>query len=115
MKFVRIFATCRDDEEDIIIILCQLKSSNKIDKKIEGFGYIEDWNDESSIHEKYPFILRYKKKKGGIFNYGDWSTEHETTNIFDKIIKAGELFTRFNEDGDEFTYEIKNIINLPQF
>ncbi len=63
MKFVRIFATCRDDEEDIIIILCQLKSSNKIDKKIEGFGYIEDWNDESSIHEKYPFILRYKKRK----------------------------------------------------
>jgi len=100
MTFVRVVSSVRDGVEINrnykVVLLCRIDTEKKITDG-EWFGYVQNEN-EAII----PFVLRNQNK----FIYGEQYTP-EATNITEKLIEVGTLFTVFSET--EPTYEIESV------
>ena len=80
----------------------------------EWMGYtVEDCNDEGP--QKYPCTL-VTDRDGARFDFCGWRTWCPDepalpydTNVFDKVLVAGEHFTVIDDEGEELTYRITSV------
>jgi len=121
MTWKRIFATFAGDQESeqdkkaTIIIHAKVDDKNLLDKSIQMFGYIQDFDEDLNQYMKYPFLS--KVINGAlVFDLGGHSEgEIGKTNLLEKEITQNELFTYYDgldEDVDEWVYRIENVTDI---
>lgn len=113
MRIVRVKAVVREGlqifNEDKLILLCAIDEQDALTDG-EWFGYTKDENG------RHPFILEQRKQFFFGADGGDIIVE--STNIKDKQIKVGALFTVFTPSmvpsgrDDETTFEITTVHTL---
>ena len=110
-KAVRIFATGRDDKRHKFVVVTKLDEEMRLNRDIESFGYIIDIYLENDSLITSIFKLTFRNKTGTIY-YGDETFEEHTTNIYNKSIEVGELFTvEYDEDSEDIIFEVHSICN----
>ncbi|MFA0251515.1 hypothetical protein AB4458_23970 [Vibrio sp. 10N.261.45.F1] len=105
MAVYRIVASCYDNLDLDNNFKFFLLASLDDDKKIvpgQWFGYFDNEG------YKYPFIMDIN---GGIFY--DPESDLEVTNIINKHILSGEIFSFNINTDDECTYKITSVFELP--
>lgn len=66
-----------------------------------------DWGDHGRQPKNYsPFVL----SRGGELDFG--AGYYGSTNLLERKIRLGELFTATDNEGDEYTYQILSICIL---
>ena len=117
MIWVRIYSSMIDDgdhqpdKKEVVVILTRLKDNYEIDTDVQGFGYVQEWTDESESYQKYPFVFDVLKNKKGMarLNYEGWDPkEILEVNIASKEIREKEVFTLFSGE-KEYTYRIDRV------
>lgn len=105
MGFCRVIAASKEggivENNYKFAILCMVSESGKIEPG-EWFGYAQN---ENII---YPFVLKENGPRFICF-YGGEEHYSESTNIEDKLIEMGALFTIFSKEAVESIYQIISI------
>jgi hypothetical protein len=98
------------EKEDSLVFDTIIQEDGFI-KPMEFFGYaIED-------KTKYPIIIK-KNNDTGVIEWGPADEDTDSSiNIYNKVIKVGEYFTRTDKNGNHtnnYTYKILRILNLDE-
>ena len=116
MAWYRIFSTMAEengeraeDGNTKIVMHVRLDDDNRIDRRIQTFGYCQEYDEDNDNYLKYPFILEFDdRNEAGIIDYAGWELNSQNRlNIYNKVIKENEYFTRF-EDRDEMGLRANN-------
>ena len=113
--YFRIVAGVIDSEWRVVIVV-RLGKKGEIDKKSYSFGYTTDIAGETLSVSRYPFLLKYSQGKG-FFDFGGGTYLPEKTNIYEKVIRLNEYFTRWVYTTDkqtEMTFQIQSIVRILQ-
>ncbi|MCI5210389.1 MAG: hypothetical protein D3910_16735 [Candidatus Electrothrix sp. ATG2] len=119
MFWVRIYATMIDDgdhqadKQETIVVMTRLHDDYRIDRSIQGFGYVQEYTEESDSYVKYPFIFDAQNRgQRASLNYEGWDPDSITEiNILDKKVREEEVFTLF-VDREEYVYRIDHVTVL---
>lgn len=109
-KIVRAIAEYAGDADDPPDPSCRLVFQGILedDRLIRGehFGkYVDQIG-------KYPFILQPPQGGSeGALDYG-WEEKSEATNVFEKEVKSGSVFTVKDEDGGEWIYRFTSVVEI---
>ena len=82
-------------------------------KRIDIFGYAIEYISDKI---KWPFVIS-PRPDIAVLDWGGYDENRTITkvNIFEKQLKVGELFTRFEREGNEeaeYTYKITKIVDM---
>jgi len=104
MKAVRIYAVGVEDERLKMILISQMDKDGYLNKEVESFGFCTDYELESDQLTRSTFQLTFRNDEGVVF-YGDYGYDPNSTNIYKKALKPGEVFSLFYSHEDTETNE----------
>ncbi len=124
MALFRVLAKMIDDGEHNedpktkLVFHLKIDGANRIDLRMESFGYSECWQGESQQYKKYPFVLidaRDREQRCKL-SYEGWDADSDDRlNLNSKEIKEGETFTFFEcayDPAPESVYRIVSVTAL---
>jgi len=112
MNYVRIKAVYLEDgvaDTDHMVFDLPINDEGRVENgNIMGYAIDDD--------EMYPFVMRpCKDRKHSDIDWGAYAEGEclSHTNLREKVIREGELFTRVDQSGgeeDEYTYRIEKVL-----